>query len=154
MTLYIPKEIDDIIYKYIDNINKQNIKKELNNTNYKCDKCEKINNCKLVKYKMCNNCKNIYCNKCIEKNNLYYNTEELDCIKCIQEKKYKYLIEKILNIKIDNNNRFVVLFNNLYNYDLMNYLIYRLTQLSYEKCNKYNEMILYNMIFTIYLDIY
>ena len=124
MSLYIPDDVQDIIYKYKHNLNMKDTCNELKETFFRCINCK--SNCNIHIHGIiltCKECKNHICSPCglsyiEEKNNI--------CLECYASKTYIKEIERLLKRKLEfhEHDRFESLVNNLFILDLLDLIDY------------------------------
>lgn len=115
----LPSELEHIVYKYLDNLKKNDLLKELKNSFYVCDCCEiEYSSCINPIYLHCLECKKTICSNCPICPEEYKNDY---CHDCILKNDFFYTIEKKLNRQIDENEKQRFLFlQNISEYNLEN----------------------------------
>ena len=127
MSLYIPNDVKDIIYKYKHNLEMKKICKEIEHNLYNCMNCEN---------ELMDNIVPIYldCNKCYGKICIYcaanLHDEEIktgNCLDCISKDCYISEIERILDKKLQcmEDDRFLTILDD---HDLIEYEVLMLVK--------------------------
>lgn len=123
MSLYIPDDVKNIMYKYKHNLEMKEICKEIKFNSYTCINCN--SNCMDIItpiYIKCNECHGKICIDCSA--HLHFGEEKTkNCLNCIAKNCYLLEIERILNRKLEcmEDDRFLTILDdhNLIDYEVL-----------------------------------
>lgn len=118
----LPTSVEDIIYNYLENINRDDLHDELINNFYICTECEILRNEKINHIALyCRNCDKTVCFNCPVCPMFSSEYTKDICYDCYLEEKYIEEIERITSKKLDfsDRQRFTyLLYNNEISFDI------------------------------------
>lgn len=123
MSLYIPDDVKDIMYKYKHNLEMKEICKEIEQNSYHCMNCNTcLMNVITPMFLECNECFGRICSDCAAF--LHYGEiQSKNCLNCIAKDAYIEEIQRVLGRKLENmeDDRFLTILSdhNLIDYEIL-----------------------------------